>query len=225
MYRNSDTDIITLKIPNGYLDHFVLAGPPVPGAKEETAEVLHQMFFTAEAGTLKPRSAENNQAFVYPNSLTDDLHFNTSTWNKRSEQERPVYLQDYYKFHTDMYLSSCKNQPAPKSRFGLDWYTRDISNCPSQVHRGQQDLLIDRDTNGAVKTLLFCTSDEIPDRADQLKSGRLGDNPICQHRYYFKGLNASVTLRYARFYVKDWRLLEQRINALLFSFVQTPSNP
>ena len=30
MYRNSATDIITLKVSNGYLDHFVLAGPPVP---------------------------------------------------------------------------------------------------------------------------------------------------------------------------------------------------
>ena len=56
IYRHSDEDIVTLKIPNGYLDHYVLAGPPVPGAREETATIRHQMFFTAEAGTLKPRS-------------------------------------------------------------------------------------------------------------------------------------------------------------------------
>lgn len=226
MYRNSDADIITLKIPNGYLDHFVLAGPPVPGAKEETAAIRHQMFFTAEAGTLKPRSAENNQAFVYPNSLTAEVSFDILSWYKRTPQEQLMYLQNNYKSRADMYFFSCKKQPESKLRFGLEWYAQDISNCPKQNAGFPEDLLVDRDTNGDVKTLLLCTSDDVPDWADQIKSGKtFTSNPKCKHLYYFKELNASVSLFYSRFYVKDWRLLEQRINALLLSFVQTPSKP
>ena len=226
MYRNSSTDIITLKVPNGYLDHFVLYGPPIPGTKEDTAEIKDHMFFTAEAGTLKPRSAENNQAFVHPNSLTEEFYFNIGSWRNRSEQERPMHLQELYKSFVNIYLSSCRKPPEPKQRFGLDWYTIDVSNCPTHVHRGPQDMLIDRDANGDVTTLLRCTSLDVPDWADRFTQPReFTYNPKCQHRYYFKALNASVTLRYSRFYVKDWRLLEERINALLLSFVQTPSNP
>ena len=227
MYRNSDTDIITLKIPNGYLDHFVLAGPPVPGAKEDTAEVKHRMYFTAEAGTLKPRSTENNQAFVHPNSLTDEFSFNISTVYARPPGEVPLALQSTYASRIWMFANSCAIPPKAKPRFGLEWYARDIPNCPKQIHAGRkEDMLIERDTNGQVKTFLICTSDEIPDRADQVKSGHLlGNNPKCEHEYYLKELNARVSLFYSRFYVKDWRLLEQRINALLLSFVQTPSNP
>jgi len=226
MYRNSDADIITLKVPKGHLDHYVLSGPPVPGAKEETAEVKHQMYFTAEASTLKPRSTENNQAFVYPNSLTEEFSFNISVWNKRSERERNGYLQDNYASRIRTFTFSCTTPPAPKTRFGLDWYAGDISNCPKQLAGAPKDMLIERDARGEVKTLLFCTSDEVPELADQGKSAPMADyNPKCEHKYYFKQLNASVTLRYSRFYVKDWRLLEQRINALLLSFVQTSSNP
>ena len=226
MYRNSDADIITLKIPKGYLDHYVLAGPPVPGAKEETAEVLHQMFFTAEAGTLKPRSAENNQAFVYPNYLTDKISFNISTIYSRLPNEVPLALRSTHASRMRTFTFSCVTPPKPKPRFGLEWYAQDLSNCPKQNVGFPDDLLIDRDSNGDVKTLLLCTSDNVPDWADQIKSGQtFSINPKCKHEYYFKQLNARVSLFYSRFYVKDWRLLEQRINALLLSFVQTPSNP
>lgn len=226
MYRNSDTDIITLKIPKGYLDHYALAGPPVPGAKEETAEILHQMYFTAEASTLKPRSTENNQAFVYPNSLTETFSFNISTIYARLPSEVPLALRSTYASRMHTFSFSCATPPVPKPRFGLDWYAGDISNCPKQLVGFPEDMLIERETNGEVKTLLLCTSDEVPDWPNQLKTSHIVTvNPKCKHEYYFKQLNARVSLRYSRFYVKDWQLLEQRINALLLSFVQTPSNP
>ena len=147
MYRNSDTDIITLKIPKGYLDHYVLAGPPVPGAKEDTAEVKHQMYFTAEAGTLKPRGLENNQAFVYPNSLTEEFSFNISTVYGRIPSEVPIALRSTYASRIWMFANSCETPPVPKPRFGLEWYARDISNCPKQIHAGPKDMLIERDAS------------------------------------------------------------------------------
>ena len=102
----------------------------------------------------------------------------------------------------------------------------DISNCPTHVHGTPQDMLIDRDANGDVRTFLICTSLDVPDWADRFKEPQAFTyNPKCEHLYYFKALNARVSLRYSRFYAKDWRLLEERINALLLSFVQTPSNP
>lgn len=225
MYRESETDIITLKIPKGYLDHYVLAGPSVPGAKEETAEVQHQMYFVAEAATLNPRSAENNQAFVYPNSLTDELRFNTSTWHMRSKAERGRYQQYLHESRISTFIFSCVQPPQAKRRYGLEWYEIDRVNCP-KMQVPPKSMLIDRQPNGAVRTQIFCTSDEVPDLAEQSKPGRMSEyNPRCNHSYYFEELNVTVTLHYARFYVKDWRQLERRINALLRSFVQTTTTP
>ncbi len=226
MYRNSDTDVMTLNIPKGYLDGFVLSGPPVPGAKEDTAEIKTHMFFAAEAGTLKPRSADNNQAFVYPNSLTDQFSFNISSWSKREAHECYMYRQRNYASRLHTFTFSCATPPVARPRFGLDWYEGDRSNCPMQLAIHPTDMLIERDAGGGVKTLLFCTSDVVPDLSTQLAAGQLiSSNPRCEHLYYFEALNVTVILDYSRFYVKDWRALEQRINTLLLSFVQTPSNP
>lgn len=223
LYRHSQDDIVTLKIPNGYLDHFVLAGPRVPGTKEDTAPVQHRMYFIAEAETLAPRSKENAKAFEFPNSLTDEIRFNISTIYGRLPDEVPIALQSTYESRSSTFSFSCIKTLEPQNRRGLLRYSTTIDNCPKQQDLGfRKDMFIERDAAGNVKTQIFCANDEVPDLSEQIKAGRNASyNPMCEHAYFFAPLNASVTIRHPRFLLKNWQSLQQRINTLLISFIQT----
>ena len=228
LYRHSVEDVVTLKVPNGYLDHFILAGPPVPGTKEDRASIQHQMYFIAETDTLAPRSKENATAFEFPNSLINKIRFNISTIYGRLPDEVPIALQSTYDSRSSTFSFSCVRPLEPESRFGLKQFETTIANCPRQSPDAafRKDMLIKQDADGNIQTQIFCTSGEILDIVTQKHEERVGrPNPMCEHAYFYAPLNARVTIHYPRFLLKDWQSLQQRINALLTSFVQTSLAP
>ncbi len=221
LYRHSQEDVVTLKIPNGYLDYLVLAGPLVPGTKENLAPIQSTMYFIAETGTLAPRSKENAGAFEFPSSLTNKIRFKIGTFYGRFPADVPGALQNTYESLRSMFSHSCIKPLAPQTQFGLQRYTASVDNCPKQ-HGTRKNMFIERDVNGDVKTQIFCTNDEVPDLSEQIKTDRrVGDNPMCEHAYFFAPLNASVVINHPRFLLKDWQLLQERIDALLTSFMPT----
>ncbi len=210
-YRNSPEDIVTLKIPKGYIDYDI-----VGGLARKPVEA--DLYFTAEAISLQPRSKENNESFVYPTALLKQLSFSIKSNYAVVVNERHERLQRVLGGRFDTLSRPCIRTKALTQRFDLERHTIDATTCPTVDASLRDEILVERNADASIKTIMVCTSDEIPDLDKQTLSGR---RPGCSQTYLLSELNALVTIHYPREYNKDWRDLQQRINALLISFIQT----
>ncbi len=214
-YRNSPDDVVTLKVPNGYIDYDVVGGQP-------RKDVEFQMFFTAETTTLNPRSRENNQSFEFPGNLTQQISFNIHSGSQMPPSERAERVQKILRIPLGQPMRPCTRNLQPTTRFGLERYVIDPTSCPKIGPRLRDDVLVERDNRGDLKTVIQCMPEDVLDSGEHVREGRIERyNPQCEQAYQFEELNAHVTIFYPRDYNKDWKGLQQRINALLMSFVQT----
>jgi hypothetical protein len=214
-YRNSPEDIVTLKIPKGYIDYDI-----VGGLARKTVEA--DLYFTAEAITLQPRSKENNASFVYPTSSLKQISFSIRSRYQVVPDERLERMQRTFNRWFDFLSIPCVRTKEAATRFDLERNTIDPTTCPKVGPNARSDVLVERYADNSIKTIMDCTPDDIPDLTEQMRLGKIASyRPGCEQNYFLSELNALVTLRYPREYNKDWRDLQQRINALLITFIQT----
>lgn len=145
MYRQNVNDIITLKIPVGYLDHFVLAGPPVPGAPENKSPVRDTMYFEVDLPDLQARSAANNWKFEYPDSLTEKMSFKYHVRYFPPENERYGLWQDTLLSRLGMKHPDCFQRRMPGDRFGMEYHHIDSKTCHADAPSLRDDRFILRD--------------------------------------------------------------------------------
>jgi hypothetical protein len=222
LYTTSSSDVVQMVVPDGYLDHFVLAGPPVAGAREDRPAIHSDMYFVAEADTLRPRAAGNEGVFNRPRSLTEELRFNLLSFHMRRQSDVPGAIQWLLQASQDMTFHACPELPMPQKKYGLDFYALDSRKC-QQVAPSLEDIYVRRSVDGSVGTQIICTSIAIPDVVKGGVPTASIYNPMCKHRFYLKELNALVTLNYSRLYIQDWHSLQTRVRALLLSFVKPAS--
>lgn len=214
-YRNSLDEVVTLKIPNGYIDYDVVGGLP-------RRDVEFQMFFTAETTTLKPRSKENNQSFEFPASLTQKIRFNILSMHQVPSGERHERVQKILKRPFGALMRPCRLNSQPANRFGLQRYVIDPASCPKIGPRLRDDILVERDSRGDLKTVIECMPDDVSDSGEHVREGRIERySPQCEQIYSSEVLNSVITINFSRAYSKDWENLQRRVDALLMSFVQT----
>jgi hypothetical protein len=209
-YRNSPEDIITLKIPKGYIDYQIVGGLT-------RKPIESDLYFTAEAISLQPRSKENNESFVYPTALLKQISFSIKSNYAIVLEERHERLQRILGGRFDTLSRPCVRTKVLTLRFDLERHVIDALSCPKVGPESRQDILVERTVDLSIKTMLNCTPDDVPDLDNQTLSGR---RPGCAQTYLLPELNALVTVYYPRVYNKDWRELQHRINALLISFIQ-----
>jgi hypothetical protein len=213
-YRNSPEDIITLKIPKGYIDYQIVGGLP-------RKPIESDLYFTADAISLQPRSKENNESFVYPSALLKQISFSIKSNYAIVLEERHERLQRILGGRFDTLSRPCVRTKVLTLRFDLERHIIDATTCPEVGAGLRDDILVERNADASIKTIMNCMTDDIPDRTEQIHTGKhLSYRPDCSQTYLLPELNARVTIRYAREYNKDWRDLQQRINALLISFIQ-----
>jgi len=213
-YRNSPDDVVTLKVPNGYIDYDVVGGLP-------RRDVEYQMFFTAETKTLNPRSKENNQAFEFPTSLTQKIRFSILSMNRVPSGERHERVQKILERPFGALMRPCIRGAQPSKWFGLERYVIDPASCPKIGPTLRDDILIERDGQGNFKTVIECMPDDVSDSGEHVREGRIEHySPQCAQSYFSETLNSHIVINFSRAYRKDWKNLQQRVDALLMSFVQ-----
>lgn len=214
-YRNSSDDVITLNIPKGHIDYLVHGGFP-------RKPIEADLYFVAEAPTLKPRSKENNASFEYPNDVVQQVRFSIRSRYQVTPEERRERMHRVLTIPFDMLSRPCIRDKQFTERFGLERYSISPSTCPQVDPSSRDDILIERNADASIKTIIKCMPDDVPDTTEQIRTGReAGYRPLCEQSYELPELNSQVTIFYAREYNKEWRLLQQRVNALLVSFIPT----
>lgn len=81
------------------------------------------------------------------------------------------------------------------------------------------DWFVARDADGALSTVIKCTSREIPDGAqtqgDTLRLLDAPKLPMCSHDFTIARYDARINVSYLRVFMPDWRKIEQRVRGLL----------
>ena len=216
VYRESQTDIITMKVPNGYLDGYVMYGPPVEGAKESTGPVEDTLYFEAALPDLAPRSPANNWKFEFPASLTEKTRFNLSVIHRQGA-ERAGTIQHLLNLHHPPAGCFYERQP---DRDGLESNFVDPSKC-ARYYSSVSDIHVKRGADGKYRSVLQCLTDFVPASGLASTDGRKF-NPMCQHKFYDDKLNAIITMHYPRALRRNWAEFELSVKTILHSFVVTP---
>jgi hypothetical protein len=218
MYRESETDIVTLRVPNGYLDGFVMYGPPVQGAKEFVGEVRDALYLQADLPDLAPQSAQNQWKFQYPAELTQKVTFNFSAIYRRQGTEREEAIQGNIQYGLNNGGPfGCPYKPQP-DRDGLESRFIDYVECSKARNTILYDYHYKRDGNGKFTTVLQCLSDHVPESGISPLSG-FKFNPMCTHHFYDAKLNARFQMHYPRPMRSQWADIERRIQNLVHSFI------
>lgn len=217
VYRENQTDIITLKVPNGYLDRYVMYGPPVSGAKESTEPTKDKLFFEAALPDLSPRSSVNNWKFEFPASLTKTLSIQFNVIHTQGEKRIEVIQKILF---SPSVPDGCAYEPY-EERHRLETSRVDFGKCSNhrQMHV-VQDYFFKRDSVGSYSTVIECPPENVPTGVSPVSIG--GINPMCQHRFYDSKLNAIVTMHYPRPLLGNWAELQQTSKSILHSFIVTP---
>lgn len=216
VYRESQTDIVTMKVPNGYLDGYVMYGPPVEGAKESTGPVEDTLYFEAALPDLAPRSPVNNWKFEFPASLTEKMRFNLSVIHRQGV-ERVGTIQHLLNLHHPPAGCIYESQP---DRDGLESNFIDPNKC-ARYSSSVSDIHFKRGPDGKYQSVLRCLTDFVPASGLAPTDGSKY-NPMCQHKFYDPKLNAIITMHYPRPLRRNWAELEQKIKTILHSFVAAP---
>lgn len=217
VYRESQTDIITMKVPNGYLDGYVMYGPPVHGARESNGPIEDKLYFEAALPDLAPRSNANNWKFEFPASLTEKMRFNFSVIHTQGSKRIDVIQKILF---SPSVPDGCAYEPN-EERHKLEASRVDFGKCSNhrQMHV-VQDYFFKRDSVGGYSTVMECSPENVPAGVSPVSIG--GINPMCQHRFYDSKLNAIVTMHYPRPLLGNWAELEQTSKTILHSFIVTP---
>ena len=121
-YRNSSDDVITLSIPKGHIDYLVHGGFP-------RKPIEADLYFVAEAPSLKPRSKKNNASFEYPNNTVQQVRFSIQSNYQVTPEERRERMHRVLMIPFDMLSRPCIRDKQSTERFGLEHYS--ISPCLS----------------------------------------------------------------------------------------------
>ncbi len=218
VYRENQTDIITMKVPNGYLDGYVMYGPPVHGARESTGPIEDKLYFEAALPDLAPRSTANNWKFEFPASLTEKMRFNFFVIHRQGSERAETIQHLLYLHHPP---PGCIYEKQA-DRDGLQSSFVDSKKCEKyRIGPRVPDIHFVRNKAGKYTTVLSCLRDAIPesgvDPDDNWKF-----NPMCEHQFYDHKLNAIITMHYPRPLRRNWAAFEQKVKTILHSFVVAP---
>ena len=74
------------------------------------------------------------------------------------------------------------------------------------------DIYYDETENGKLNTLVVCMAEETKTYED---GSQWMMNPQCEQQFIFQSMNAKVSLRYRRAYLKDWKAIQENMGKLL----------
>jgi hypothetical protein len=90
-----------------------------------------------------------------------------------------------------------------------DRYRSEVGVSTATTPETYKDWFVRRGPDGALLTLIRCDPESPPDR---------NERPLCTHHLIMSELNTSISIDYAREYLRAWRRIEDRVRALLSDY-------
>jgi hypothetical protein len=213
--RNNPQDIITLDIPEGYIDR---------GIKSFNAgDVNSSLFLRAAGSELQPESMQNQALFSFPKSLYNLVHIQISSAHDLRPDQFDGRTQDFLKFHAEILQRPCSWAQKMTNKYELLQKEVIPASCPQVplYDLWRRDLYQSRDQNGSLTTVIRCTPMEWKS-PDIKKIDGVTPRPMayCEHEFAIKKLNSWVTLLYPREFLPDWRKMEIKIDEILSNAVE-----
>lgn len=216
MHRDNDSDIVTLKVPNGYLDGFVMYGPPVPGAKDSENQISETLYLQAALPDFGPRSTENNWKFEFPGELTQNIKFYLFSMHRRHGKERQTAIQNIIR-GSIIAPNGCKYEKR-SGRHGLESIFVDFNNCANHSQMSLvRDYFYKVNEFGEYVTMVECSAEEFPVNTSPISVRAI--NPICEHAFYDSKYNVIYKARYPRPLLSDWENIELKVRTMVRSFI------
>jgi hypothetical protein len=213
-YRNSPQDIVTLKIPEGYIDRRV-EGPRIEGVQNE-------LYFEALGPALSPRAEENQALFSFPASLRQVVRFKIRSLYRLQPHQIDVRTQEVWKFRSEDRSAPCRWSEKTDVMYGLHHQMIDTVSCPNEplYGIGRRDLYQARARNNEITTVIRCTPMDWKEADPSAINGRtLSPGIYCEHSFTSKVLNSWVHLKYHRDFLPHWREIERSAETILTAFV------
>jgi hypothetical protein len=215
-----------------------------PNGRPKSSAVVEELLLSALWPDMALHTMENNSEFQVPGGGrmmdlfmrsgaiedVDGKHYNRlqNSLEVRIEDSRHVCIAPAILFNEDGTRNQalCHDRAWPDekpTRFGLKHMGVDFSkypDFPKGDYRLMDDLYYAPDLGRPVQTVITCTAEEL----DAVESGPIRLIPQCRHLFIFKPLNAWVSIRYRRVYLKDWRAIQTAWEKLLQSMIVAPQN-
>lgn len=211
-YRNSPQDIVTLRIPEGYIDRRVV-GPRLDG-------VQNTLYFETAGPALLPQIESNQAMFAYPANLRNVIRFNVSSLYRLRPEQIRERTQSYFGVHVDDIRTPCKWRKEIAVTYGLRHETIDPASCPEIPSQSREDRYLLRSNGGDILTVIRCSPMDLQQPDERLIDGVTPiPIPYCEHTFATPAFNSWVHLRYHRELLPYWREMEQAVTYHLDAFV------
>lgn len=103
--------------------------------------------------------------------------------------------------------------PTHKQEFGLDQYDPHPEWINRSGYQKTKEMYIEKDSKGKVRTLIRCTNFSVDDRARR-----------CDMRWNMEPfMQAQLSVSFARAHLTDWRIIQERSEKVIKSFVVDPN--
>jgi hypothetical protein len=143
-----------------------------------------------------------------------------SAWDERRAFRSPVNIAKDFLYtgpERSQIKLVAKTPRFDLNRIGPERYVVEEWRKNSRLGGGlYKDMWFDGKTPEDSNSVIVCGSDE---RFDGSLDPENGPNHICQHFFTVEKLTARVELTYRKKYLKDWREIRTRADALLSSFL------
>jgi hypothetical protein len=212
-YRDSKDDVVSFKLPEGYIDRWVVG-------RDRFATPQDKLYLHASGVDLKPETEANRKEFEFPASLAHVISFNVGSWYQSEAARRFEYVQNNFRGLSETKNSQCYFKKDQVSAYGLQVKRIDISPvCTPE--KAPDDIHFKENAQQHLETVIQCSVKEIQETGIE---GKL--RPVCTHHFFIRELNTYVHLFYSRAYLPQWQTLEANVKRLLATSLQTnqPSN-
>jgi hypothetical protein len=213
-YRHTVNDVITLNIPEGNVDRWVMG---YSGKSPYRHVYIHGV--TAH---FLPESPETIALFSHPNNLRYEISAKIHSGAVETPDQTARLLNHSATFLASTFQADCQPQKAA-TIFGLDKYGFSVDKCASvkPVNYDFKDIYVpNQEPFESARTAIACSGKNIPDIDDPKREFEFHILPYCQHHTVVPALNSLVTIRYGRAFLKDWQKIEVRVLEIFM-----PRNP
>jgi hypothetical protein len=217
-YRNSENDIVTLKIPEGYIDRWVVGNDKF--TKSQDAIYLH-----GSGVDLKPETKDNRKEFEFPDSLKYEIRLHTTNlyWLVSKNISSEVDTERFFRWVSNQKMTACQFEIKQPVIYNLKVKVINRSTCPKTPPVLIDDIYFTEYADKRLKTVIICNSKEVQESITPPNGFTPIPVPRCEHYFFMKNINSRVQLDYDRAYLPQWQQLESNVIQLLTSFLSSPS--
>jgi hypothetical protein len=213
-YRDSKDDVVSFKLPEGYIDRWVVGG-------DRFATPQDKLYLHASGVDLKPETEANRKEFEFPASLMNEIRFDLASMYRVASEKRINAKEHFLRSRFNSISSECQFKKELSVIYELHLKALNITpknKCDPEL---SEDVYFNESAQKYLKTVIRCSPKEIQESGVEGKA-----QPRCEHHFYLKEFNVGVQMNYDRAFLPQWQKLEANVKRLLTTSLQTnqPSN-